>query len=69
MLSIKGYCCYNVTPPVILYKFFDCHGYLYIFDCEFMVILHPELQHKPVLVDLTVEEGTRLKVLYGSELY
>merc|ERR1719323_947989 len=25
-----------------------------------------ELQHKPVLVDLTVEEGTRLKVLYGS---
>ena len=31
-----------------------------------MVILHPELQHKPVLVDLTVEEGTRLKVLYGS---
>ena len=26
----------------------------------------PELQHKPVLVDLTVEEGTRLKVLYGS---
>ena len=32
-----------------------------------MVILPPpELQHKPVLVDLTVEEGTRLKVLYGS---
>ena len=31
-----------------------------------MAILHPELQHKPVLVDLTVEEGTRLKVLYGS---
>ena len=30
-----------------------------------MVILHPELQHKPVLVDLTVEEGTRLKVLCG----
>merc|ERR1719394_1218827 len=26
-----------------------------------------ELQHKPVLVDLTVEEGTRLKVLYGSQ--
>ena len=25
-----------------------------------------ELQHKPLLVDLTVEEGTRLKVLYGS---
>ena len=24
------------------------------------------MQHKPVLVDLTVEEGTRLKVLYGS---
>ena len=31
-----------------------------------MVIPHSELQHKPVLVDLTVEEGTRLKVLYGS---
>ena len=27
---------------------------------------HTELQHKPLLVDLTVEEGTRLKVLYGS---
>ena len=26
-----------------------------------------ELQHKPQLVDLTVEEGTRLKVLYGSQ--
>ena len=26
-----------------------------------------ELQHKPMLVDLTVEEGTRLKVLYGSQ--
>ena len=25
-----------------------------------------ELQHRPLLVDLTVEEGTRLKVLYGS---
>jgi len=25
-----------------------------------------ELQHRPQLVDLTVEEGTRLKVLYGS---
>jgi len=25
-----------------------------------------ELQYKPLLVDLTVEEGTRLKVLYGS---
>lgn len=25
-----------------------------------------ELQHKPSLVDLTVEEGTRLKVIYGS---
>jgi len=25
-----------------------------------------ELQYKPMLVDLTVEEGTRLKVLYGS---
>ena len=31
-----------------------------------MDIPHSELQHKPVLVDLTVEEGTRLKVLYGS---
>ncbi|GAU94415.1 hypothetical protein RvY_06193 [Ramazzottius varieornatus] len=25
-----------------------------------------QLQHKPLLVDLTVEEGTRLKVVYGS---
>lgn len=29
--------------------------------------LPAELQHKPMLVDLTVEEGTRLKVLYGSQ--
>ncbi|XP_025836336.1 serine/threonine-protein kinase mig-15 isoform X2 [Agrilus planipennis] len=26
----------------------------------------PELTHRPLLVDLTVEEGTRLKVIYGS---
>lgn len=25
-----------------------------------------ELTHRPLLVDLTVEEGTRLKVIYGS---
>ncbi|XP_034238180.1 serine/threonine-protein kinase mig-15 isoform X2 [Thrips palmi] len=25
-----------------------------------------DLQHRPLLVDLTVEEGTRLKVIYGS---
>ena len=25
-----------------------------------------ELQHRPLLVDLTVEEGQRLKVIYGS---
>ncbi|KAK2709774.1 serine/threonine-protein kinase mig-15-like isoform X4 [Artemia franciscana] len=25
-----------------------------------------DLQHKPLLVDLTIEEGTRLKVVYGS---
>ncbi|XP_040571744.1 serine/threonine-protein kinase mig-15 [Lepeophtheirus salmonis] len=25
-----------------------------------------ELQHRPLLVDLTIEEGTRLKVVYGS---
>ena len=31
------------------------------------VPLVAELQHKPMLVDLTVEEGTRLKVLYGSQ--
>ncbi|XP_077101082.1 TRAF2 and NCK interacting kinase b isoform X32 [Siphateles boraxobius] len=27
-----------------------------------------ELQHKPLLVDLTVEEGQRLKVIYGSSV-
>ena len=27
-----------------------------------------ELVHKPVLVDLTIEEGQRLKVIYGSHL-
>lgn len=25
-----------------------------------------ELMHKPLLVDLTIEEGSRLKVIYGS---
>jgi hypothetical protein len=25
-----------------------------------------DLVHRPLLVDLTVEEGTRLKVIYGS---
>lgn len=25
-----------------------------------------DLQHRPLLVDLTVEEGQRLKVIYGS---
>ena len=33
----------------------------------FYLFLLAELQHKPLLVDLTVEEGTRLKVLYGSQ--
>ncbi|GFR79304.1 TRAF2 and NCK-interacting protein kinase [Elysia marginata] len=28
----------------------------------------PELKHKPQLVDLTVEEGQRLKVIYGSSM-
>ncbi|KAK3763778.1 hypothetical protein RRG08_065742 [Elysia crispata] len=28
----------------------------------------PELKHKPQLVDLTVEEGQRLKVIYGSTM-
>ena len=31
------------------------------------IMIFSELQHKPMLVDLTVEEGTRLKVLYGSQ--
>lgn len=33
-----------------------------------MVVLQSfgELVHKPLLVDLTVEEGQRLKVIYGS---
>lgn len=28
----------------------------------------PELKYKPQLVDLTVEEGQRLKVIYGSNV-
>ena len=32
------------------------------YTCYYFV----DLQYKPLLVDLTVEEGTRLKVLYGS---
>lgn len=26
----------------------------------------PDLVHKPLLVDMTIEEGIRLKVIYGS---
>lgn len=26
----------------------------------------PDLLHKPMLVDMTIEEGTRFKVIYGS---
>jgi TRAF2 and NCK interacting kinase len=28
----------------------------------------PNLQHKPLLVDLAIEDGTRMKVLYGSNV-
>ena len=36
-------------------------------NTECTMSIFAELQHKPMLVDLTVEEGTRLKVLYGSQ--
>ena len=34
----------------------------------FLTQSFPELKHKPQLVDLTVEEGQRLKVIYGSTM-
>lgn len=35
--------------------------------CKFMAFKSfPNLQHKPLLVDLAIEEETRMKVLYGS---
>lgn len=33
-----------------------------LFSCQSFT----DLQHRPLLVDLTVEEGQRLKVIYGS---
>ncbi|GAB1287424.1 TRAF2 and NCK interacting kinase [Apodemus speciosus] len=33
---------------------------------KFMAFKNHDLQHKPLLVDLTVEEGQRLKVIFGS---
>lgn len=34
----------------------------------FLLQSFTELQHRPQLVDLTVEEGQRLKVIYGSSV-
>jgi misshapen/NIK-related kinase len=34
--------------------------------CDCLSQSFSELQHRPLLVDLTVEEQTRLKVIYGS---
>ncbi|RNA12432.1 mitogen-activated kinase kinase kinase kinase, partial [Brachionus plicatilis] len=37
--------------------------------CKFMAFKSfPNLQHKPLLVDLSIEEETRMKVLYGSNI-
>lgn len=37
--------------------------------CKFMAFKSfPNLQHKPLLVDLAIEEETRMKVLYGSSV-
>lgn len=46
----------------------------WISNCALCLFLLPffqsftELQHRPQLVDLTVEEGQRLKVIYGSSV-
>jgi len=40
---------------------------LYFIYCD-MLQSFGELHHRPLIVDLTVEEGQRLKVLYGSKL-
>lgn len=34
--------------------------------CLFVLQSFADLAHRPLLVDLTVEEGQRLKVIYGS---
>lgn len=41
------------------------HPCFNIFTCFFLQSFG-DLVHKPLLVDLTVEEGQRLKVIYGS---
>lgn len=35
-------------------------------SCLFVLQSFADLAHRPLLVDLTVEEGQRLKVIYGS---
>ena len=39
-----------------------------VFNKCFPLQSFTELQHRPQLVDLTVEEGQRLKVIYGSSV-
>lgn len=36
--------------------------------CVILFQSFTDLQHRPQLVDLTVEEGQRLKVIYGSSV-
>lgn len=48
----------------------DCSVSVSLTDssCRSLLQSFTELQHKPQLVDLTVEEGQRLKVIYGSSV-
>ncbi|OBS73587.1 hypothetical protein A6R68_15875, partial [Neotoma lepida] len=41
-------------------------GWITVGDLEGCIHYKVDLQHKPLLVDLTVEEGQRLKVIFGS---
>ncbi|VDO51683.1 unnamed protein product [Schistosoma margrebowiei] len=60
------------TEGVIKYEcviYFIGLSVVFLFPLYFFFIFHQrfsELKHRPLLVDLTVEENTRLKVVYGS---
>lgn len=52
----------GITVPLLL-QYESCWFTAFLCSQSFT-----ELQHRPQLVDLTVEEGQRLKVIYGSSV-
>lgn len=60
--KIYGHICNECLEPRVFFRFEN------LADDYFEICFQSfgELAHRPLLVDLTVEEGTRLKVIYGS---